>query len=318
MMNDNLQLDLNQCGKLLKTNNNFLLVTHVRPDGDTIGSAVALCLALGNMGKTAYLYNNTQVTSLYRPFFEPLIAPAEFRPDYVVTLDLANESLFPGGFDMGVDLSIDHHGSNSFYAESCLVDGSKASCGELVCDVICSMGISLTPEISDALYIAVSTDTGCFCYDNTTADTHRIAAELINAGARSGYLNKILFRTASITRMKLESLIVSNISLHHDGRVAIAPITLEMMESINAGVEDCDDLSSFPGRISGVAVGITMREITPERYRVSVRTGPDVNANDICRQHGGGGHRQAAGCTVTGDLDTARTEILNAVEVVMK
>lgn len=317
-MNKGLEIDIAQCAEFLKSKDRFLLVTHVRPDGDTIGSAAALCLALVSIGKTAYLYNNKQVTSLYRPFFEPHVAPDGFSPDCVVTLDLATPPLFPQGFEMDVNLSIDHHGSNSFYARQSLVDGTRASCGELVCDVISNMGIALTPEISDALYIAVSTDTGCFCYDNTTADTHRIAAKLMESGARSGYLNKILFRTASITRMKLESLIISNVSLHHSGKVAIAPITLDMMKSVNAGVEDCDDLSSFPGKISGVSVGITMREINPERFRVSVRTGPDVNANDICRLFDGGGHRQAAGCTVTGELNTARSKILSAVEVVMK
>ena len=189
-------MTLNECIDYLKNNDGYLLLTHIRPDGDTLGSAAALCHILRRMGKIAYLWDNPQVTETFEPFVSPYVAPEGFSPACVVAVDLASENLFPEGFSHGtkVDLCIDHHPTNSGYAERLLCLPEKASCGEIVLELGKLALGKIDKTTANFLYVAVSTDCGCFVYANTKADTHRAAAELIDAGAEYKRLNKLLFR----------------------------------------------------------------------------------------------------------------------------
>ena len=188
-------MNLNDCVSYLKEHDGYLLVTHIRPDGDTLGSAAALCHILRKLGKTAYVYDNPETTAKYRPRTEPYIAPEGFAPECVIGVDLASERLFPKGFPENTvfDLCIDHHPTNTGYAKELFCMPQKASCGEIVLLIAQELDL-MDPETADLLYIAVSTDCGCFVYGNTTAETHRAAAELIDAGADHKTLNISLFR----------------------------------------------------------------------------------------------------------------------------
>ena len=291
-----------QCAEWFVERDNFLILTHIRPDGDTIGSAAALCLGLRDIGKTAYLYDNPQITDKYRPYFDPYAASAQvgFRPDFTVSVDTASTNMLPEGFTGAVDLSIDHHTSNSYYAAETFVRGNRSSCGEMVYELLRTMAVPIDKEIANLLYIAVSSDTGCFSYGNTTAFTLRAASELVALGADSTTLNKLFFRTATPARIALEGMVYSSISLHQDGKIAAALITLEMTERAKATEADFEDIANLPGRIEGVCISITVRETAPLSSKVSVRTYGGVNANAICAKFGGGGHPGAAGCNLEG------------------
>ncbi len=299
-------MNLTECFDYLKDHDGYLLLTHIRPDGDTLGSAAALCHILRRMGKIAYLWDNPQVTETFEPFVSPYVAPEGFSPACVVAVDLASENLFPEGFSHGtkVDLCIDHHPTNSGYAERLLCLPEKASCGEIVLELGKLALGKIDKTTANFLYVAVSTDCGCFVYANTKADTHRAAAELIDAGAEYKRLNKLLFRTFSYSRLRLEGMIYSGLKrFGENGCVAVATVTLDMLSEAGATEDDCDDIASLAGRVAGNRVAVTIRELEPGLCKVSLRSGEDFDSAAICELHGGGGHRMAAGCTVHSDPD---------------
>ena len=301
----------------LNDRDNFLIITHRRPDGDALGCAGALALGLGELGKKAYVLQNPEVTPRYEWLINDYCAPDGFTPDYTITVDTASPELFPKNFtesDGQVSLSIDHHPSNSMYAEYICLDGTCASCGEVIYSLLMELSGAINAKAAGYLYAALSTDTGCFEFANTTANTLRVAALLIDAGASNQDINRLLFRTKSLGRVKIEGLIYSGLEFYFDGTVAISTITLSMMQEVNATEDDVDDIASIPGAIDGVLVGITLREMTSTNdCKVSVRTSPTVNAHGICAKLGGGGHAMAAGCTFDTSVIEARDALLKVI-----
>lgn len=309
-------MDYLEAAAWLRARDNFLILTHRRPDGDTIGCAAGLCQALRQLGKTAWVLPNTDATALFTPYLEGLLSPAGITPDYVISVDVAGRGLFtPEGkkwLERGVDLAIDHHPSyEGFGRESC-VDSGRAACGELVLDIVQAL-TTLTPAIALPLYVAISTDTGCFVYTNTSPATHRAAAALMDTGIDCGPINKRHFRTKSWKRLKLESMMVADLELHDQGKTALAAVTLEMMKAVQATELDLEDISAFVGQIEGVETGVTIREMADGTCKVSVRTGPSLNATQVCVLLGGGGHAAAAGATLTGTVDEAKGAVLGAI-----
>lgn len=305
------------CEALLRGADNILLVTHVRPDGDTLCSAAALCSALRRLGKNAGLFNNPEITDTYMDFVRDYIWTEVPENAYVVSVDTADTRMFPIGFSGEVELAIDHHASNPGYAKNNLIYGEKAACGEIIKDLIIALCGEISPEEANLLYAAVSTDTGCFMYANTNPQTLRAAAELIEYGAENGRLNKLLFRSMSFSRLKLEGLIYANMRSYRNNSINVAVITLDMMAEAGATENDCDDLASLAGKVKGSVVAITVREMEPGRSKASVRTNETVNASDICARFGGGGHSMAAGCNATmGPYEFAEA-ILEVVNEVM-
>lgn len=308
-----------QAAVFLQTHDQYLILTHVRPDGDTIGCAAGLCRALRQIGKTAYVLPNRETTSLFTPYLEGLLACEGWEPCTVVSVDIAARGLFPENalpYLERVELAIDHHPSQEFFAKETCLDAGRAACGELVYEII-KQFCQITPEIGTALYVAVSTDCGCFAYGNTTAGTHRTAAELMDCGIPAAQLNKRHFRTKSIRRMKLESMIISDMELHDEGTIAIAAVTLDMMASLGATERDAEDIAALVGQLEGVKTSVTIRELAPGKCKLSVRTDPDdLNASHVCALLGGGGHAAASGATVEGSVSDAKRTVLDAIHKV--
>lgn len=288
---------LSEITAVLAAQDNFLLLTHTRPDGDTLCSAAALCSALRRMGKTAVLFPNREITDNYSAMTAPYLAQEIPADAYVVSVDVAGPEMLPLGFSGDVQMCIDHHPSNPGFAPLSLVCADKASCGEIVLEIVEAMCAPVTSAEADLLYAAVATDSGCFCYGNTTAQTLRAAALLLDRGADSHELNKQLFRSFSFARLKLEGLIYANMRSYRDHRINLAVVTLDMMAEAGAVENDCEDLASLPGRVRGSVVNITIRELSPGRSKASVRTNHMVDASAVCGRLGGGGHKMAAGCT---------------------
>ena len=303
----------------LKDHDRYLILTHKRPDGDTIGCAAALCLGLRGLGKTAHICPGTGETHLFTPYLEGLLAPEGYEPETVVSVDIAARGLFTKSgqpwLERGIDLAIDHHPSQEFFAKETCLDAGRAACGEIIYDILKELG-QINQETAVPLYVAVSTDTGCFQYSNTTADTHRVAAALMDTGIDVFPLNTRHVRTKTWARLQVERLIVERMHRYEDGKVAVAPVSLSLMDEAGATEEDMEDIAAFLGQIEGVETSVTIRELEDGACKLSVRTWGGLNATLVCARRGGGGHAAAAGCTVDGTLEQAESAILDAIRQV--
>ena len=304
---------------MLQTMDRVLLLTHIRPDGDTIGSAAALCQALRDMGKTAYLLPNAGTTETYQPYAEGYWGAADFEPDYVVSVDIAALSLLPENakkYAGRIHLSIDHHPSNEGFAPHLCVLPEMAACGEIVYEIVRLM-TPVTQEIALPLYVAVSTDTGCFVYSNTSAHTHRVAAALLETGIAVAGVNKALFRTKSRTRLAMEAWMAEWAEYYDNDRVVIMQIPRSLCLDYKATEADVEELSSLAALVAGTDCGVTLRELEGGRVKISLRTGPRVNATAVCALLGGGGHAAAAGATISGSMKEAKQAVLQAIDMVV-
>ena len=312
-------LTVQDTASYLRTLDDVLLLTHVRPDGDTVGSAAALCRALRDLGKTAYLLPNPEITATYEPYAVPYWAPEGFVPAHVVSVDIAALNLLPdnaASWADRIDLAIDHYGSHGFFAARTCLDADAAACGEIVHDIIALLA-AVTPDIALPLYVAIATDTGCFVYSNTTARTHRIAAALLDTGIDVGPVNKALFRTKSKTRLAMESRMAADMTLFDHDRVVVMTIPLSLRQELHATEADIEELSSLAALVEGSDCGVTLRELRPGVIKISLRTGPRVDASAVCQRLGGGGHKAAAGATVNGTMDEVRAAVLRAYQEVV-
>lgn len=309
-------MKIEEFAKAIDSQDDILIITHLRPDGDTLGSACALCSALRSLGKRAYIFRNIEITSNYIEYTKPYIAPDGYEHAFVIAVDVASEELFARGYTGRVDICIDHHPSNTMFAGDTILRPEKASCGEIIFDLIREVRGGVDEREANLLYLAVSTDTGCFCYANTTSDTLRTAAALIDAGADNKGINKKIFRTVRKSRLLLEGLIYTGLKHFRGGKITVVTVTLDMMARSGATEDDCEDLASLAGKVEGSRVGITIRETEKGKCKVSVRTAPEVDADAICAIYGGGGHAMAAGCTLECTPDEAAQKIMEAVDKV--
>ena len=296
----------------------ILILCHKNPDGDTLGSGAALCLALRRLGKTAAVLCSDPIPAMYA-FLPITVFDGSFAPRFVVAVDVAGIQLFGDKNNMPryaehVDLCIDHHASNSGYAYESLVDGSAAAAAELLTSLIPQLGVELTPDIAACLYTGLATDTGCFRFTNTTAATHRAAARLIEAGADVATLNERLFECRSHARMEAERMALESLEYYYGDRCAMICLTWDQIQAAGVAGAELEDLTSLPRSIEGVEVGLTLRQQKDGSYKISVRTGNQTNACSIARRLGGGGHPRAAGCEISGNLDNAKHAILDEVK----
>ena len=293
-------MTVKEVAAFLRAHDSYLILTHRRPDGDTLGCAAALCAMLRQMGKTAALLPNAEVTSLYADYVAPYWALGLF-PDNAER------------FKNRVDLAIDHHPSyEGFGRESC-VHPECAACGEILYELAVELG-QLTPAVALPLYVAVSTDTGCFVYSNVTANTHRVAAALMETGIDYRAANKRHFRTKTKKRLALEAELLRTMEFYDEGRVVVVTLPLSLAERLSLTEADMDDVSALGGVVEGTDCSITMKETKDGAWKISVRTGARVNATKACAALGGGGHRAASGCVYHGSLADAKAAILAAVQ----
>ena len=311
-------LSISETANWLKERDNFLLITHRRPDGDTLGCARGLAQGLREYGKTVYVLDNPEATPRYKRFVEDYLAPDDFQHEFIIAVDTASTSLFPKNamqYSDSISLCIDHHGSNTLYAGFICLNSDLASCGEIVFDILMTMSGSISSTTAEGLYVALSTDTGCFSFSNTTANTLYVASQLVSAGAPNKELNKQLFRTKTHGRISIEGMLLSGIEYSFDNRVAVASITLEMLESSGADEDDLDDIAALPGSIEGICVGVTIRELSsPHDCKISVRTGVPYDAQAICAHFGGGGHKLAAGFTIEKTINEIKEMLHEVIE----
>ena len=213
-----------------------------------------------------------------------------------------------------MDYCIDHHPTNSHYAGLTLLHDEKSSCGEAILDLIETMTGSVTKEEATLLYIALTTDTGCFQYMNTNADTMRCAARLIDLGADQHTVVHDFFRKVSSARLKLEGMIYSSMRFYRNDSIVTALVTQQMLRDAGTTENDLDDLAGLPGRAEGGDLTILIRELPDGRSKCSLRSTPKVDSSAICAVYGGGGHHMAAGVTLDCSPREAEKLLLEAAE----
>ena len=301
---------ISQAADRLLQHDDILILTHWRPDGDTLGSAHALCRLLRQKGCRAFLHDNEDATPRLAPLLEGMTAPEGFAPDLVVAVDVASEGLFLASCDRfcgKVDLCIDHHPSNTGYARETLLEAEAAATGEIIWKLAGVMGAKPDRETLHALYIAVATDTGCFRFSNTTPLAHRIAADCIEAGVDAHAVNREFFERKSRARFLVERRIFDTLRFYSNERIAVAVLDRDFAESVGASGDDLDNLSTLMMQVDGVDCAILLQELVQRgEYKVSLRTQRPLDASRICTAFGGGGHARAAGCTVRGNAEQCR------------
>ena len=308
----------NECARWLLERDNFLILTHTRPDGDTIGSASTLCLGLRQLGKTAYLLENKEVSPYLEALVLGLTKSAPEEGDTILSVDVASPGMLQKeAVDLldRIELRIDHHGSATSYTDEELVDSMAAACGEIVYDVLMEMGTELTKEMAWRLYIAVSTDTGCFRFANTNAHTYQTAAACAATGADLYPITQALFDTNTLGKLKLQSWMLENARFLCDGKAAVCGIPRSLEETVTK--EDLEGVAGFLRSIEGVKICATVRE-TETGSKMSVRAVPGYDAALVCQKFGGGGPKGAAGAgmnlPLTEAVDAAAQALVEIVE----
>lgn len=307
-----MKIDLQRAAGLLREKDNILILTHRNPDGDTLGSGFALLRALKNMGKRVRLQNNDPIPKKYEYLFRD-IETEDFEADFVVSVDVAERRLL--GDDLGekygdrVDLAVDHHESSRLFAKETYCEPDSASCCELIYLIIEAMGTPITKEIADCIYTGMSTDTGCFRYSNVTPRTHKIAAELIKAGADHSRINVRMFETKTMGDFMLEKMCLDTLEVFGEGKAAVITVTKDMLTQCSVDKSALDAIKPLTRQIEGVEIGITVKEESDGKAGVSVRTGENYDAAAICAHFGGGGHMRAAGCEIKGTVEYAKETV---------
>lgn len=310
-------IEFSQAVAELKNAENILILTHMNPDGDTLGSGFALLRALRKMGKKAKLLNGDRINTKYNYLFEDL-PDEKFDEEYIVSVDVAERKLLGDTlsekYGGRVNLSIDHHETSRRFADMTYCEPGSASCCEIIYLIIKALGVPVDKDIASCIYTGCSTDTGCFRYSNVTKRTHLIAAELIEKGADHSRINTKMFEMKSMNNIMLETMCLSTLSFYAEGKVAVISVTQEMFRKTNTDKSALDAIKPITRQIEGVKAGVTLREENDGKISVSVRTDEDVDAASICAEFGGGGHVRAAGCEFRGKtIDEAKTAVVDYI-----
>lgn len=311
-------MTLNNAAEFLLAHDNYKILTHAYPDGDTLGSGYALCLALQQLGKKARVITTNLPKDFV--FLTEGVSEQSFEAQTIVSVDVADEKLLGENrekYQGKIDLCIDHHRINRVEAPLKFVDPDSAANCEILYRLFGLMNVKITEQIANCLYTGVSTDTGCFKYGNTTSNTLRIAADLLDCRIDAAKINKVMFDTKTKLKIRLEQEIYGSIDYYSNDRCAIVAATLDMQKKLGIGDDELEGIASIPRQIEGVLIGITMREKEGGVFKVSVRTDRSINAAEFCAEFGGGGHAEAAGCTVKGTLEEAKAQLKRAVDGVL-
>lgn len=301
-----------ETAEFLLAHDHYLLLTHRRPDGDTLGSSAALCLGLRSLGKTCHILQNPEITPRFAFLHEGLTKPEAEEGEIPVTVDVASPGMLPNSFAPLLDrvsLRIDHHGAATSFTPRELVDPDSASCAELVWDVLEMMGVSMDKRLAEAVYVGLSTDTGCFRFANTTEHTFATAAKCARAGAKLYELNQELFETNTLGRLRIQGWIVEHMQLLKAGTLALVVIPRQVETELGVDEDDMDNISNFPRTVAGVRVAATLRETASGEAKLSVRAVPGYDATRITTKFGGGGHKGAAGANMSMPLAEAAKQV---------
>ncbi len=314
------ELNLRKTARFLKQNDNYIILTHTSPDGDTLGSAYALYYGLKKMGKTAMVLCPDAIPEKFAFFMTDTDTVNEDNA-VVVAVDVADAILLGDlkeRFGDNVDLNIDHHISNKRFAKNLYLDATASATCEMIFNLLHIMKTDLDDITAKALYTGIATDTGCFKYSNVTAQTHEIAAKLYAYNIGAADITKLMFDTKSKKILELERMVLDSAEYHFENRCMILTVTEEMQQKTGCSGPDLEGISVISQCVEGVKVGITVKQTDKEVFRLSVRTYEPLDASVICKRLGGGGHRSAAGATLNGEIGDVKKQLLDVVAQAME
>ncbi|WP_353095265.1 bifunctional oligoribonuclease/PAP phosphatase NrnA [Tissierella praeacuta] len=307
----------------IKESENIYIASHVQPDGDNIGSTLALLMALKKIKKRVFVLKSDDIPSDF--LFLPNISEInEYNHkddiDVFIALDTSDENRLGQNKELlnraKTIINIDHHISNTNFGHINIINSDAAATGELVYYFINRMNISIDKDMATCIYTAISSDTGSFMYDNTSAETHEIAAELINIGIDKSSININLYQNKSLERTMLFIKSLETLNLHFDNKVALVKVTQDMANKVSAKIEDAEGIVSFIREIAPVEVAIILKEIKEDEVKVSMRSKRFIDVSAICANFSGGGHIRAAGCTINSPINIAENLILDELKKV--
>ncbi len=312
--------------KVILSANNILILPHIMADGDTLGSSVALYLALKKLGKNPCILLDEDIPNNLK-FFIPEDSIAQTFDessliDLVISIDCSDlERLGTRKkyiLNTQNTLNIDHHKTNTQFAKVNIIDSKAAATGEIIYEVIKTLQASISKEIATALYVAISTDTGSFKYDNTSPKTHLISAELLEYGINLNQVSVELYQNKPVYKMKLMIEALKTLEFYCDGKVGLISITNEMMDKVGANSTDSDGLIELARDLEGVEVGILLKEIKKEEIKIGLRSKYNIDVSKIAMMFDGGGHSKAAGCTMFENIENAKKKIVAEIKNILR
>lgn len=301
-----------------------LISVHKNPDGDALGSQLALMRALEHKGKIVAAHNLDEVPEVYRylPGWERITAGPEVRGSYdcLVVLDAEPKrtALFNGSYPAATLINIDHHVTNPREWTHTWLDPDAAATGIMVYKLIRELGVPIDRDMALCLYTAVFTDTGSFRYSNTSPESMRIAADLLDLGVDPWLVTENVYESFAFRRLKLLGTVLGGIERSEDGRIAWVVITEDLYRLTGTGAEDTDNFVNFVRSVKGVEAALLLRQTGPEQYKISLRSKGRVDLSAIAVMLGGGGHKNAAGAVLDGSLETVKTRVISAVAKLLR
>jgi phosphoesterase RecJ-like protein len=311
-------MNLEAVAAAIRGRQSFVLTSHARPDGDAVGSQLALAFALEQIGKTVRLVDRDPVPLPYRAFpgTDRIEVAGRFdgRADAAIVLECSNlarpevaglESLFV--------INIDHHLGNTMYGALNWFDASAAACGEMVADLIDALGVRWTADIAAHLYLAIATDTGGFRHGHMTSRTFEAARRIAEAGIDPAALSRQIFDSYSLGRVRLTGALLNAMELHHGNRVAVLYYDDDLLAACGATQDDTDGLVNLPLGARDVLAVALLKKQADDTFRVSLRSKGDVDVRAVAQRWQGGGHTNAAGCTMAGAYVDVKRQLIEAV-----
>lgn len=305
------------CAAFFREHDNFCILTHEGPDGDTLGSAATLCLGLRACGKTAFVLKNMETPERLAYLCDGLTVEDPMENATIVSVDVPSAHMLvkhPAITPEKVALRIDHHGRSTSFAPLELVDATAASCAEIIYDILVELGVKLTPEIAIPLYTGLSTDTGCFRFANTNAHTYLTAAACAATGANLQPITQALFDTVSLSKLRVQAWVTENTVFLADGKAAMCAMPAGLAQQLGVAEEEVGGMSGFVRSIEGVCLAATLREDAEAgKTFISVRAVPGYDAAVVCEKFGGGGHKGAGGGSTTLPFADAKQKMIEAL-----
>ncbi|HEV8158899.1 MAG: bifunctional oligoribonuclease/PAP phosphatase NrnA [Acidobacteria bacterium] len=309
---------LSQVVELIENKQNFAITTHVRPDGDGIGSSLGLCWLLRSLGKSAEVIVRDGIPAAYAqlPGADEIKQIAEVNGKYdaifvIECSDLARPGI--KGLENQFTVNIDHHATSEHFGTINWIDQTASAVGEMIYNLCKAIGGRITREIAECVYLALVTDTGSFHFPNTTDRTLKVASELVKVGVKPAQISEVVYNSYPWSRIELMRQVLATVQRNESGTIAWMRQTLEMAESSEAVDGDNNGFVNIPLAAKEVEAVVYMREVQPNAYRVSLRSKGCINVARVAEKFGGGGHKNAAGCRVEGDWDLREKEIIAAL-----
>jgi bifunctional oligoribonuclease and PAP phosphatase NrnA len=299
----------------IRSRQRFVISSHARPDGDSIGSQLAMAFALRALGKHVEVVNHDAAPAplMAFPGVPSIQVAARVEGDFDAAIVLECSELKRTGVE-GLDhyfvINIDHHPGNAEYGAINWFDGSAAACAEMVFDVIRALEVPLSVEIATHVYMGILTDTGSFHYSSISSRTFDICRQLMDAGLDPPKVARSIFDSNTLGRLKLFGAVLSSIELEHDGRLAVVCVDRAMAAAAGGTYDDTEGLINLPLTVREIQAAVFFKEIDKHDYRVSMRSKGDVDLCAVAKKFGGGGHKNASGCSVTGSYDEVRARIV--------